>query len=506
MNLVLTTALLKEIKAMRTSLFEFVKGAWNLVADSPLEGEDQIWLTCEYLEALYRGETRQLVINQPPATGKSRVCSILFPVWCWLQDPKLGILACSYSHSLGVDFGSRIIQLMQSEWFQLRFAPRLKGSKPSPSDFELEQGGWRYTTTPHGQVTGYHGDIRIVDDPIKPADAYSGRKEVENITRWFADTWLSRAKDLRTVRDLLVAQRLSEIDPSQYAMDRGWTSLVLPARFETGKQDVTKLPNGKELFTDWRKAPGELMGRMTDAYLDACVPYVYAAQYQQRPSAEGTRIFQEDQLERTWTTVPTNGVWCLSCDAAFKAEATSDFVVIQVWCRVGADYYLVDQVRDRMTFTETCAALERLAAKWPRARAKLVEDKANGSAIIDALGNKLSGLLGVNPEGGKVARANAVQPIFAAKNIILPAQELPERGPWLADYRRELLFFPLGKNDDQVDATTQALCWLSERGAAITAPDEDMTAALLGQYRPGMGHETNEGSGYAAWRMQRRAG
>ena len=96
-----------------------------------------------------------------------------------------------------------------------------------------------------------------------------------------------------------------------------------------------------------------------------------------------------------------------------------------------------------------------LAAKWPQARAKLVEDKANGSAVIDLLKRKVPGLIPVNPEGGKIARATAVSPYVESHNVWLP-----EGAAWVSDFIEECAAFPNGANDDQVDAFTQGINWL----------------------------------------------
>ena len=138
----------------------------------------------------------------------------------------------------------------------------------------------------------------------------------------------------------------------------------------------------------------------------------------------------------------------------FKDGDDTDFVVGQVWGRKGAALYLLDQVRRRMGFTDTVAAFRALAAKWPGATRKLVEDKANGPAVIDALKHAVPGIIPVEPDGSKTARAHAVTTFFEAGNVLLPH---PEHCPWAREYVAELTQFPGAPHDDQVDATTQAL-------------------------------------------------
>jgi phage uncharacterized protein (putative large terminase), C-terminal domain len=152
-----------------------------------------------------------------------------------------------------------------------------------------------------------------------------------------------------------------------------------------------------------------------------------------------------------------------SWDCSFKSASTSDYVVGQVWGRVGGEFYLLDQVRDRMDFTETLQAVRALTAKWPKARSKLIEDKANGQAVIDALKREIPGIIPVTPKESKEARAMAVQPFMEAGNVYLPD---PSIAPWIHDFIEECAAFPNAAHDDQVDAMTQALNRLAQRKTA----------------------------------------
>jgi predicted phage terminase large subunit-like protein len=143
-----------------------------------------------------------------------------------------------------------------------------------------------------------------------------------------------------------------------------------------------------------------------------------------------------------------------SWDCAFKDLQTSDYVVGQVWGRLRSAFLLLDQVRSRMDCPATVGAVREISARWPGTVAKLIEDKANGSAVIQMLSNEISGILPVNPSGGKIARAAAVSPLIEAGNVYLPH---PVYAPWVTDFIEECAAFPNGAHDDQVDAMTQAL-------------------------------------------------
>ena len=106
------------------------------------------------------------------------------------------------------------------------------------------------------------------------------------------------------------------------------------------------------------------------------------------------------------------------------ARLSADYVVGQAWGRVGADFLLLDQVRERMDCPAAVKAVRKLSARWPQSLANLIEDKANGSAVVQMLQHELPGILPVNSEGGKVARAAAISPLVEAGNVYLPHPQL----------------------------------------------------------------------------------
>lgn len=233
--------------------------------------------------------------------------------------------------------------------------------------------------------------------------------------------------------------------------------------FEALKEvEPPQFPATCTIEPDWR-SPGEALcpERFSAAKLNRIKRKVgtlfWSAMYQQRPSpAEG------DYFKRGWwkfyQQAPSDFEQIIfSWDCAFKETSKSDFVVGQVWGKRGADFYLLDQVRDRMDINATLSAICTLSGKYPTASAKLVEDKANGPAVIDLLNRKIPGLIAVEPEGGKLVRAVAIAPYVESGNVFLPD---PSIAPWVHDYIQEFATFPNGSHDDQVDCTSQAINWL----------------------------------------------
>jgi phage terminase large subunit-like protein len=284
---------------------------------------------------------------------------------------------------------------------------------------------------------------------------------------------------------VVIMQRLHEDDLTGHLERRGgYEILRLPSEFEPERVSATC----GGLWRDPRRLEGELLfpERFPRAVLAdvrrSLGSHGYAEQHQQSPSPRGGGLFKTVWWRR-FRQVPKNATRFVgSVDCAFKATASSDFVVAQVWACLGANRYLVWQCRRRLTFTETKALVARMAARW-KLEAVLVEDKANGSAVLDALRDSVPGILPVNPgAAGKEARAAAVTPAIEAGQVWIPEDPSGnvqawtdgawvESGGWEADegegepvetFLTEMGGFPKSRHDDQVDALSQALRWLRE--------------------------------------------
>ena len=144
----------------------------------------------------------------------------------------------------------------------------------------------------------------------------------------------------------------------------------------------------------------------------------------------------------------------ISVDAAFKGGEDNDFVAVTVWEKRGECYYLLDCQNEHWTFTETLAGLRRTRERFPEARTVLIEDKANGSAIIDVLQSEMF-CVPVDPKGGKVSRVQGVAPAIESGHVYLP-----RAAPWLEAYLNQWTAFPAGAHDDMVDSSSQALAYL----------------------------------------------
>jgi predicted phage terminase large subunit-like protein len=464
----------------KRSLREFVRQAWPIVEPStPFVPGWHIDAIIDHLEAVSRGQIRNLLINVPPRHMKSLLVSVFWPAWEWIRFPERRWLYSSYAASLSIRDSVKCRRLIESSWYQRfwRNVFALTSDQNTKGRFDNNRSGYRLATSVGGAVTGEGGDRIVCDDPhnVQEAESHAIRKAT---VEWFDVAMSTRVNDPKTAAKVVVMQRCHQQDLSGHLLDQGgWEHLCLPAEYE-GSSRETSIG-----WLDPRNDHGELLwpkrfgATEIESLKRSLGSYAAAGQLQQRPSpAEG------GLLKRHWwrfwqlpgadfppvvvrlpdgtlhsvqpVTFHRHDEVIQSWDCSFKDLATSDYVVGQVWTRSGSDFLLLHQVRAKMDCPATVRAVRQISNRFPTSVAKLIEDKANGSAVVQMLTHEIAGILPVTPEGGKVARAAAVSPLIEAGNVYLPH---PHYAPWVDDFIEECAAFPNGSHDDQVDAMTQAL-------------------------------------------------
>lgn len=493
----------------RGGLIDFVEMAWPEVCPAPFLRNWHHEEVCAHLEAMSRCEIRNLVINQPPGTTKSLIVNTLWPVWEWIHRHGTKFIYASFDPTLvGRRDGGKVINLLQSRWFVARWGQYLVETNPSASDFDIKGGGFRFATSPGGKGTGRHGNVTVCDDPSKPIDAVGGgtitKKALVRVSGWWGNTMSSRQADPSTHRNLIIMQRVHNSDLAGEMLRTGdYVHLCFPMRFRSDLRCRTQWGG------DRRETEGELLfperfpEREVKALETSMGPTVAAAQLQQRPDVEGGGIFkrtdwrfwsyQEGTPEpclcekcfnralvdpsfldpscpnvsgRMCVVLPENGINCQSWDMTFKKSDDSDFVAADLWRQYGQQYFLVDMLNERMSFTQTKAAFIRWSLLYPAALDKLVEDAANGPAIESELRLDIPGITLVKPLGGKEARANAVSPLYAAGKAFYPHPKIQPK-IWHRMAQHEA--FPKDAHDDMVDAGSQALLRLRQYGETFCA-------------------------------------
>lgn len=419
---------------------------------------------CEHLEAVSRGQIKRLIINMPFRMLKSTIVSQAYPAWDWLTTPSRQFLTASYAGDIAMRDAVDARRIIESPRYREAFGDifRLTSDQNVKGRYENNRRGVRKTTSTDAAGTGFGGDIRIVDDPVSAKKADS-ELALNHSIEWWRGTMATRANDPAAGPAIIVHQRLNARDLTGWLLaEEGdlWEHLVLPMRYDPKLRKTTSLG-----FVDPRKTEGEVLhpARLPDdavAALERSIgTYHRDAQLQQNPAPRGGIIFLRSNW-KFWRTLPEIDETILSVDCSFKDVESSDFVTIQAWGIKGANKYLLKRVKERMNFAATCVAVRAMKALYPRAVAILIEDKANGAAVIETLSDKVPGVIPITPEGGKVPRAYAMQPEQEAGNIWLPD---PEVDPDIETFLTEVSAFPASPNDDETDAMTQAINWLRAR-------------------------------------------
>jgi predicted phage terminase large subunit-like protein len=411
------------------------------------------------------GDCDRLMISLPPQEGKSVRISRRFPEWLLNTDADLRLAIVSYAHGVARRHGRAIRDDITNHGPLLDLA--INPSSSAQHEWEIlgRQGGV-YCVGIKGSLTSRPVDGLIIDDPYKDGEQADSEAWTETVRDFWTEVAIPRLGPGAFV--VIVQTRWRVDDLSGWLQEEDltgrWRVINIPAQADHRPEEGETDPLGRQPGEYLISARGRSVAEWDTKKLEVG-SRTWTALYQGRPTpAEGgifKREWWREYSDPRWVVRPDGSHWvigadevCASWDMAFKDTDGSDFVVGQIWARYGLQAYLLDQVRGRMSFVETRKAVKEQAVKWPQASAKYVEDKANGTAVINSLAKSVPGLIPVEPEGGKVARASAVAPFVEAGQVFLPA---PALAPWVGAFREEHASFPRGGHDDQVDGTSQAL-------------------------------------------------
>lgn len=448
--------------------------AWAALNPSrDFQGNWHIDAMCEHLEAVKAGQVRHLIINIPFRHLKSTVVSQAFPAWDWIDNPGREFMTSSYAMDVATRDAVDSRRIIESELYQAAYGKRFNmvTDQNVKTRYENDKGGHRVVVATESRGTGFGGDILIVDDPVSAKEADSPAA-LEASIEWWKGTMSTRSNDPKNSRWILVHQRLNTNDLTGYMLAEafGGDHLVLPMRYDPRLAKTTSLG-----FVDPRKTEGELLhpSRVDEAAAKEMEKtlgsYHTNAQLQQNPEPRGGSIFSREHW-RYYKELPQLPEVAISVDCAFKGIETADYVAIQSWSERGADCFLLPgRIKARMGFAATVQAIRNAVAQQKSLGrdviAVLIEDKANGPAVIETLKDEIPGVIAVNPEGGKAARAFAMQPSCEAGNIHLPD---PSLDATIESFVGTCARFTGkdGGEDDEVDAMTQYVNWKRKRTAS----------------------------------------
>lgn len=391
-----------------------------------------------------------LVLSCPPQHGKSLTVTETLPSWIVGKYPNKRCIVACYNDEFAGKFGRRNKAKIE-EFASHIFNIKLKKS----SDRDMELQGHKGSIIVRGIMAGLTGnsaDVFIIDDPIKnrqEADSSTYRERL-----W--EEWQNSIKSRTQAGSKLIiiqtrwheddlAGRIIREEPSNQVE-------VVNIPVEAEENDLLGRPIGDALCPEIGK-DNKWLQLFKESYIKD--PHgggvrAWNALYQGRPTSAEGNMFKREWWQY-YNKLPDNiQLVGISVDATFKDSDTSDFVAIEVWGKLNNDYYLIDLIKKRMDFPETLKAIRYMADKYPNKHSILVEDKANGSAIISMLKHEIGGIIPITPTESKVARANAIMGFVEGGNVYLP-----EYADFTQEFIEECASFPNGSHDDLVDAFTQ---------------------------------------------------
>ena len=498
---------------LRRSFHKFVRESWEVLEPSRkfVDGW-HIGMIGEYLTAMKNRELKFVVFNVPPGSMKSLLVNVNFPAWTWADAPHERFLCLSNSDDLPTRDSLKCRRIIESEWYQKRWGHvyQLRDDQNAKTKYETDKTGSRGIGSFAGTIIGERAGFILIDDPHKTDLAESDTVRENKLIKFKEEVYTRREDENSVVA--VIMQRLNDRDLAGYCLSEGYADAhcCIPMRFESDRSiylpPIRKFvkPDDPAVAeyqaklaplvhtTDPRTVDGELMcpERFPETEVQKLEKVLgsfgAAGQLQQRPTPRGGGIVTKEDFRfyRKADGLPEFDMIVDSWDMAFKDTNISSYVAGGKWARFGIRKYLLKQVRERMTFTQSLEAVLRMRDEGDQyPSAVLVEDKANGPAVIDTLKEKVSGLTAVEPRGSKFARASSVSPQIEAGEIWLPH---PDEEPWVEAFIAEWCAIPGNAFWDQVDQTSQALDYLARHepfdtnGAVIGAQQAASGESYLG--------------------------
>lgn len=462
-----------DAELLRRDFHAFVVSAWHLVEKGTVFQDGwHIRMLCSYLQALFeeRIPSNSLMMNVPPRHMKSLLCNVFFPSWVWTKTPAAKFLCFSYSEALTLRDSVKCRDLIGSQWYEERFKIVINKRQDSKDNFQNTFGGYRSCFGTGGSIAGQGGDYLIIDDPLEISKANS-KAERERVNYVYDNAIAGRGNDPKTVKKILIMQRLHDEDLCGHIIERGdpWEFVILPAEWEGVERFHSSIglkdPRTEENELLW----SEHIGRKELDILKLPLSEIgVAGQFQQRPTPLVGAIFKRD-----WFTVRKASMPCVgryfSWDTAASIEDTAAYTCGIVG-ELTPDYklFIRDVWRKKIEFPQLQYAIEEQAKKYGGIKSAvmrdiIIENKSSGIQVIQSM-KQVSQVFApyvmpYTPKGDKIARAYEAAKWCEKGCVIFPPPS--EDTPWMIDWETEIFNFPNAAYKDQVDAFSQLCDYLS---------------------------------------------
>lgn len=476
------TAILREIN--NRSFYHFLRYFWDEYSSEELVLNWHIKLMCDELqqiaERVAEGKAKKddLLINIPPGTTKTATCMIMFPVWCWTRWYWMRIITLSYSADLSLESAEFSRDIIRSDKFK-RMYPELeiKPDKDTKHNYRIVKkvhhfkgraprlypGGNRFSTSVGGSLTGFHGHMILVDDPINPEQAVS-ETELKNTNRWLDQTLPTRKVDKAVAPTIMIMQRLHRDDPSGHLLSKKKKKLkhiCLPGE-SVNYGELINPPELASNYVDGLLDPNRLSWEVLEEMENDLGQYGFAGQVGQKPTPPGGGMFKTDHLivinsmigssfivdtVRYWDKAGTKE------KLGLKKNTKVPYTAGVKMHRLSNGKWLISDVKRGRWDSDEREDIIRAVAEADGKHVKVYHEQEPGSGGKQSAEYTTINLAGFAsqadiPKGDKVYRADPFSVQVNRGNVFLL------RADWNKEFIDELTDFPHGSFKDQVDAAS----------------------------------------------------
>jgi predicted phage terminase large subunit-like protein len=425
---------------------------------------------CYRIMQTVEGEDQRLLVTLPPRSLKSIIISVALPAFLLGQDPSRRIVCISYADELAKEFSGSFRRVINSPWYQTLF-PGMVVAKNTEQEITTSLGGSRYATSIHGSLTGRGGNLIIIDDPLKPGDALSKPKR-DSTNEWLRSTLASRPDDKQRDKMIMLMQRVHADDPAAAALETGlWKHFNLPA-IASHDEDISlsfgRLHRRKAgVALDENREPLPTLALLRHEMGDMA----FAAQYLQAPEQPDGGIFKREWFRWSDDFPFDARDACLvqSWDTATVANDNADWSVCTTWLITNNCFYLMEVLRKRLLYPDLKAAIIEQNRVY-KPRHVVIEDKGSGMSLIQDFFDSSIPIEPYRCNDPKEVRAGRASVAANQRRVFFSAK--PDKTNNI--FIQEVLSFPGGRYDDQVDSMVQMIDWWEQRRQQPTA--------LVGRY------------------------
>lgn len=401
-----------------------------------------------FLESVYALKITRGIVNIPPRYGKTELIIKIFISWCIAKNNDSKFIHLSYSDSLALDNSAQTKEYIQSEAYQSLWKMTLKKDAQSKSKWFNEFGGGMYATASGGAITGFgaggtnenvFGGAILIDDPLKPDDAFSEVKR-NAVNNRYNNTIRSRTNN-RNVPVIIVMQRLHEDDLSGYLLNGGsgeeWTHLNLPALDENNNP----LWEDKHTFEELENI------RQADSY-------TFAGQYMQTPAPDEGGEWKKNWFEIVdKNTIPLHSLrWELIIDGAYTKSTANDPTGYQVGAKYNNDYIILSSVDRYLELPELLKDIPNYINSQPvKIGMILIEPKASGKSLRQMISSNTG--YNVAEIKSPFVGNSKIENVRACSNSIEGGRVKLIKGSWNDAFLKQVGTFPNAKHDEHIDLT-----------------------------------------------------